>query len=166
MAGLALPASIYSFVVGGANGSGIDFDNFRNKKILLVNIATNSPRAGQLGELQQLQEQYGDSLVIIGFPSNSFGNESRSNAEIVEFCQSQYEVSFFIAAKGAVKGSNAQAVYQWLTRQSENGVADSEVKSDFQKYLIDRNGELLGIFSGSVSPLDNQLVSNITGSDH
>lgn len=166
LTGFLFQTSIYSFVINGANGTSIDFDDFHNKKILLVNIATGSDRVGQLGELQQLHEQHGDSLVIIGFPTPSFGHEARSNEQIVQFCQSEYSVSFPIAAKGWVKGSAIHPLYAWLTRLSENGVLDSEVKSDFQKYLVDRNGELLGIFSGSVSPLDAQIVSNITSTSH
>ncbi|MDB5199281.1 MAG: glutathione peroxidase [Chitinophagaceae bacterium] len=164
-AGFITQISIYSFVIGTGNSS-INFNDFQNKKILLVNIATGSPRANQLGELQQLKQQYGDSLVIVVFPSNSFGNESRSNAAIKEFCQLQYGVSYLLAAKGAVTGSYMQPVYQWLTHESQNGIQNSEIKGDFQKYLIDRNGQLLAIFAGSVSPLDPQIVSAITGSSN
>lgn len=160
---LTATAGIYDYTVSDTDGNEINFDSFRGKKILIVNIATGSPRAAQLGELQQLHEQHGDSLVIIGFPSNSFGGESRSNAGIKQFCGSEHGVSFLLAAKGPVNGSGIQPLYQWLTRQSENGATDSEVRSDFQKYLIDRNGGLLGVFAGSVSPLSQELVSVITG---
>jgi glutathione peroxidase len=101
--------------------------------------------------------------VVIGFPSNSFGNENRSDAEIVQFCQAQYNANFLLASKGSVKGADMQPLYSWLAHQSENGVTDSEVKSDFQKYLIDTNGEILGLFAGSLSPLNQQVISAITG---
>jgi glutathione peroxidase len=155
--------SIYTHTVTGINGNEIDFSDFQGKKILLVNIATNSPRASQLGELQQLHEQYGDSLVIVGFPSNSFGNEQKSNSGILHFCQTQYGVSFLLAAKGPVKGGDIQPFYYWLTNKTENGVFGNEIKSDFQKYLFDRNGNPLGVFAGSLSPLNYQLVNAITG---
>lgn len=157
--------SIYDITVSGANGTTIDFNAFRNKKILIVNIATGSEYAYQLAALQQLQEQYQDSVVVIAFPSNSFGHESRDNTAIDEFCRTQYGVTFPIAAKGEVKGTAIQTAYGWLTRQSENSVLDSDVKSDFQKYLLDSHGELIGVFIGQVSPLDPQIVSNITGSN-
>lgn len=162
MSGFLLAGSgIYSYVIDAANGGQIDFGDFRHKKILVVNIATGSPRAGQLAGLQQLQQQFAGSLVIIGCPSGSFGNESRSNDEIIQFCRSQYNVRFLLAAKGAVKGPGIQPLYSWITRQAENGILDSEVKGDFQKYLIDEHGELAGIFAGSLSPLDQQLVAAI-----
>ncbi|MEI9806772.1 MAG: hypothetical protein WDO16_02200 [Bacteroidota bacterium] len=99
---------MYNFVIPGAGGQSINFNDFRNKKILLVNIATGSDRVAQLGQLQQLQEQYADSLVVIGFPSNSFGNETRNNAGIKEFCESQYGVSFLLTRTGNVKGTLMQ----------------------------------------------------------
>lgn len=161
---VSLNTSIYSYTITNVDGSEVSLNTFQNKKILFVNIATGSALASQLSQLQQLQQQYADSLIVIGFPSNSFGNESRSNAQIKEFCQSQYGVNFLLATKGAVKGGNIQPVYQWLTKQTENGQLNTEVKSDFQKYVVDRNGELIGVFKGSVSPLDNQIISVITGS--
>lgn len=159
---LVLQTSIYSNKVTGIAGGEIDFDDFRGKKILVVNIATGSPRAGQLAALQQLHEQHGDSLVIIGFPANSFDNESRSNAEIQAWCQSQYGVTFLLAAKGAVKGEGIQPFYAWLTTKAQNGVFGNEIKSDFQKYLFDSEGHAIGVFSGSLSPLNYQLTNAIT----
>lgn len=160
---LLFETGIYTHSVQGISGSEIDFSNFTGKKILIVNIATNSSRIAQLGQLQQLQQQYGDSLVIVAFPSNSFGNESRSNSEIQQFCQSQYSVSFLLATKGSVKGEDIQAFYHWLTHREENGVFNNEIKGDFQKYLFDRNGNALGVFAGSLSPLSPQIVNAITG---
>lgn len=155
--------SIYSFTVSNTEGGNIPFSNFQNKTILIVNIATNdSARTVQLAGLQQLQQQFPDSLVIIGFPSNSFGHENRSNAEIKQFCQSNYGVTFLLAAKASVKGNDIQPVYNWLTKQTENGVMNSQVKSDFQKYLIDQDGNLVAVFSGAVLPLDNKIISAIT----
>jgi glutathione peroxidase len=157
-------SSIYNYTATNIDGDQVSFNDFRYKKILIVNIATGSSITGQLAELQQLQQQYADSLIVIGFPSSSFGHENKNNAEIKQFCQSQYGVSFLLAAKGSVKGNDMQPIYQWLTRKTENGEFNSEVKDDFQKYIVDRNGALIGVFKGSVSPLDNQVVSVITGS--
>jgi glutathione peroxidase len=98
--------SFYDLQVAAIDNNTIDFQSFQGKKILLVNIATNSPRISQLAGLQQLRQQYGDSLVIIGFPSNSFGNEPKSNSEIKQFCESQYGVSFQLAAKSSVRGES------------------------------------------------------------
>jgi glutathione peroxidase len=160
---LLFNSSIYSFTISDTQGVPVPLSNFQHKALLIVNIATNdTTRTVQLAGLQQLQQQFADSLVVIGFPSNSFGHEPRSNAEIKQFCQSTYGVSFLLAAQGPVKGANVQPVYHWLGRLSENSVMDNEVKGDFQKYLIDKDGNLVGVFSGKVLPMDNQLVSAIT----
>lgn len=156
-------SSIYSYTISDIDGNEVSMDSFQHKKILFVNIATGSAYASQLGELQQLQQQYADSLVVIGFPSNSFSNEGRTNAQIKDFCQSQYGVNFLLAEKAAVKGGSIQPVYQWLTKLSENGQLNTSVQDDFQKYVVDSNGELIGVFKGIVSPLDTQITSLITG---
>lgn len=149
----AVPAeSIYSYQQPASDGSTIVFNDFQQKKILLVNIATGSNKVAQLAELQQLQQQHADSLVVIGFPSNSFGNESRiDNNTIRAFCTVQYGVTFRIAAKGDVTGEQQIPVYAWLTHQDKNGQLNSQVKDDFQKYLLDRQGNIIGVFSGATS---------------
>lgn len=165
IAATLLTTSIYSFSVSDTQGGTINFNNYQHKAILIVNIATgNANRISQLSGLQQLQQQYADSLVVIGFPSNSFGNESRSNAEIQQFCQSNYGVSFPLAAKGSVDSTGIQPIYHWLTTKTENGTMDTRVKGDFQKFLIDADGVLVGVFAGSVQPNNNTLISAITAS--
>ena len=150
LATAAYLTSIYSYQITDIDNNTINLSDYQGKKILLVNIATGSPLVSQLGELQQLSQQYGDSVVIIAFPSNNFGHETRSNSEIKQFCQSQYGTTFRLAAKGAVRGSDIQPLYNWLARQSENGILSNDVVEDFQKFLVDRNGLLIGIFSSTV----------------
>lgn len=159
---LVLYTSIYTLSFTDTDGSTVNMNSFQNKKILLVNIATNSPRVGQLTGLQQLKQQYGDSLVIIAFPSNSFGNETRSDAEIKQYCQQNYNVNFFIASKNSVSGPYVQPVYNWLKHTEENGVMDVEIMSDFQKILINNDGNIIGVFAPGVSPTDTSIVSAIT----
>jgi glutathione peroxidase len=154
--------SIYNFQITDVDNNTINFSDFQGKKILLVNIATGSTNVAQLGQLQQLNQQYNDSLVIIGFPSNSFGHESRNNIEIKQFCQLQYSTSFRLAAKGSVRGSDIQPLYNWLTHQSENGVLSNDVAADFQKFLVDRNGLLIGVFGSEVGPMDSTIQNAIT----
>ena len=159
---LVLYTSIYSLSFTDTDGSTVNMSSFQNKKILIVNIATNSPRVGQLTGQQQLKQQYGDSLVIIAFPSNSFGNETRSDAEIKQYCQQNYNVNFFIASKNSVFGLYIQPVYNWLKHTEENGVMDVEIMSDFQKILINNDGNIIGVFAPGVSPTDTSIVSAIT----
>ena len=150
--------SIYTLQFQDIDGNTVAMSQFEGKKILLVNIATGSSRATQLADLQQLQQQYSDSLVVIGFPSNSFGKESRTNAEIKTFCQTNYGVTFLLAAKNPIAGFEIQSIYQWLTNAAMNGVTADPVKGDFQKYLISESGMLVGIFSPSVSPLSTEIT--------
>jgi len=157
-------SSIYPLSFFTAGGEQIHMEQFRGKKILLVNIATESKYAGQLGELQQLQEQFGDKLVVIAFPSNSFGHESSSSEAVQQLCRERYHASYLIAQKSAVAGSNAHALYRWLTTQSENGRLQGEVKADFQKYLIDENGNLVGVFAPGVHALDPPITGAVSAS--
>jgi glutathione peroxidase len=162
LATAAYIASIYNFQINDVDNIAINLSDFQGKKILFVNIATGSTNAGQLGELQELQQKYSDSLVIIGFPSNSFGHEPKTNSEIKQFCQVQYLTSFRLAAKGSVRGTDIQPIYNWLTHQSENGVLNNDVVADFQKFLVDRNGLLIGVFGPGVSPMDSTIQNAIT----
>jgi glutathione peroxidase len=160
---LCLPAGFYQLQVTTAGGGTLLMNSLQGKKILLVNIATGSKNVDQLGELQQLKQQYGDSVEIIAFPSNSFGHETRTNQEIVQFCQSGYGVTYTIAAKDAVSGASRQAVFQWLSNATENGAGNIEPKGDFQKFLVSGEGKLIGIFASAVSPLDSSVINAITG---
>jgi glutathione peroxidase len=153
--------SIYTFSVPGSNKTTINFNNFRGKRILLVNIATNSAKVSQLSSLQQLQQQWGDSLVVVAFPSNSYDHEPRSNSEIVQLCQSNYHASFLIAAKDNITGSSAQALYSWLGNISANGVMPISPSTDFEKILIGRDGMIAGVFSSKVDPLDPSVSNAI-----
>lgn len=156
--------SIYTFQFTDAAGNAIQMNDYRGKKILLVNIATGSNRVGQLAGLQQLQQQYADSLVVIAFPSNSFGNEPRNNAEILQFCQT-YGVSFPVAQINAVTGESKQPIYQWLSDSTQNGAINGVISGDFHKILIDSNGEILGIFAPALDPMDQLIQNAITGTN-
>jgi glutathione peroxidase len=159
---LLLTTSVYTLQYNDIDGNQISMSIYSSKKILIVNIATNSSKISQLAGLQQLYQTYGDSLEIIAFPSNSFGNEPKSNAEIKSFCQANYGVTFKIASKNPVAGTGVQSIYYWLSHVSENGVMNEEVIGDFQKYLIDKNGNLIGVFSPSTNPMGSEIVNAIS----
>ena len=155
--------TIYQFKVQAINGGIIDFTQFKGKKILIVNTASECGYTPQYEGLEKLYEQFKDKLVIIGFPSNDFfGQEPGSNSEIHKFCSEKYNVTFPIAAKIDVKGKNTAPIYLWLTQKSENGVEDSKVKWNFNKYLINEKGEYVKHFSSSVTPDDSTLVKMIS----
>ena len=153
--------SFYTLQFQDTDGINRNMSTYEGKKILLVNIATGSSRVGQLTRLQQLQQQFADSLVIIGFPSNSFGKESRTDTEIKQFCQGQHGVSFPIAKKGMVKGAGIHPVFAWLTSSTQNGVINDSIRGDFQKMLISKSGQIIGIYSPNLDPLSPEIVNAI-----
>lgn len=151
--------SIYSLSVPGVGNTTINFVNYQNKKIFIVNTASASNKVGQLTQLQQLYLQHKDSMVVIAFPSNSFGNEPKTNPEIKIFMQQTYGITFPIAKKSKVKGDEANIVYEWIRRKMQNGVMNGKTRYDFQKFLINRSGQIVGVFDSSVSPIST-LVQN------
>ena len=139
--------------------------SLKGKKVLIVNTASKCGYTPQYADLEKLYEQYGGKdFTIIGFPANNFNNqEPGSNEEIRQFCTRNYGVTFPMMAKISVKGDDMHPLYQWLTSKAKNGVMNSEVKWNFQKYLIDKNGKLLAKFDSNVNPLSDEIVTMITG---
>jgi glutathione peroxidase len=158
----AVPQSIYDFKVESLTGGTIDFSAFKGKKILIVNTASQCGNTFQYGELEKISKKYKDKLVIVGFPANDFGHqEPGNNQEIAEFCTKNYSVTFPMAAKISVKGNEMAPIYHWLTEKKYNGYKDSEVTWNFQKYLIDEHGKLVGIFEPGMSPMRSFVIDAI-----
>lgn len=154
--------SIYDFKVDALDGGTIDFSAFKGKKILIVNTASKCGYTKQYEGLEKLYEQHKDKLVIVGFPANNFGaQEPGTNTEIQEFCKKNYGVSFPMAAKISVKGDDTAPIYKWLCSKAENGVLDAEIKWNFNKFLLDENGNLMYYFPSNVEPLSNDLLSKL-----
>lgn len=145
------------------NGKEISFSDFKGKKVLIVNTASNCGYTGQYAELQTLHEKMGADLVIIAFPSNDFAEQEKaSDKEIERFCQINYGVSFPIAKKDVVVKNDAQQpVFRWLSDITDNGWNDHAPDWNFGKYLINGNGSLTAYFGPSVSPLDNIFLNTI-----
>ena len=139
------PKTIHQFQVEDLYGDTFDFASLKGKKIMVVNTASECGLTPQYKDLQALYEMYKDKgFVIVGFPANNFGEqEPGSNEEIAAFCEQNYGVSFPMMGKISVKGEDMHPVYQFLTQSSRNGVKDSEVQWNFQKYLLDENGHLV-----------------------
>ncbi len=153
--------SFYDFKVKDINGNDFDLSTLKGKKVLVVNTASKCGNTPQYEQLEQLYKKYGNKkFVIIGFPANNFGQqEPGTNAEIEEFCTKNYGVTFPMMSKISVKGNDIDPLYKWLTSKSENGVLDSEVTWNFQKYLIDEKGNLVKIVAPKVKPDDEQIVN-------
>jgi len=139
--------NIYHFKVKDINGKMFDFSTLKGKKILIVNTASKCGLTDQYKDLQMLYSMYqNDNLEIIAFPANNFmKQEPGNNAEIKTFCSNNYKVSFPLMSKISVKGKNQHPIYSWLTSKEKNGKLDSNVKWNFQKYLINEKGELVDI---------------------
>lgn len=156
--------SFYDFKVKDIDGKDFDLSSLKGKKVLVVNTASKCGLTPQYEQLQEVYEKYGgEDFTIIGFPANNFANqEPGTNEEIEEFCQKNYGVTFTMMDKISVKGDDMNPLYQWLTQKSKNGVLDSEVSWNFQKYLIDEKGNLVQMVAPKVKPNDEQILSWIT----
>ncbi len=157
--------TIYQFKVEDLSGDSFDFSTLKGKKILVVNTASECGLTPQYEQLQAIYEKYKDkNFVIVGFPANNFGaQEPGSNQQIATFCQKNYGVTFPMMAKISVKGSDMHPVYQFLTQKAKNGLEDSEVQWNFQKYLINEKGELAKVISPRTLPTDAEIVNWIEG---
>lgn len=153
--------TIYNYKVTDLAGDTFDFASLKGKKVIVVNTASKCGLTPQYKDLEALYQKYKDKgLVIVGFPANNFaGQEPGTNTEIATFCQQNYGVSFPMMGKVSVKGDDMAPVYHFLTEKSKNGVQDSEVEWNFQKYLINEKGELVKVVSPRTLPTDDEIVS-------
>jgi glutathione peroxidase len=152
--------NFHDFTVESINGKPFDLAQFKGKKVLVVNTASECGFTPQYAQLEELYEHFFDAdFEIIAFPANDFGaQEPGTNDEIAHFCKRNYGVSFPIMAKVSVKGSDAHPLFQWLSQKSQNGVADIEITWNFQKFLIDENGQLVKSVAPAVSPMDDAVL--------
>lgn len=163
--GLFAQQSFYDFTVQTLEGESFSFSALKGKKVMVVNTASKCGFTPQYEQLEAIYKQYGgDDFEIIGFPANNFMRQEPGSAdEIREFCTKNYGVTFPMMAKISVKGDDMAPLYQWLTQKEKNGVEDSKVKWNFQKYLIDENGHLVKVISPKIKPDDEEIVSWIKG---
>ena len=152
--------TIYQFKVKDLSGKEFDFASLKGKKILVVNTASKCGLTPQYKDLQALYDTYkGQNFVVVGFPANNFAaQEPGTSAEIATFCEMNYGVTFPMMDKISVKGDDMAPIYKFLTQKSKNGVQDSEVEWNFQKYLINEQGELVKVISPKTLPTDKEIV--------
>lgn len=160
-----IPSKIYDFKVTTIDGSEFDFSQLKGKKVMIVNTASKCGLTPQYEQLEALYKKYGpEKFIIIGFPANNFlSQEPGTNDEIQNFCQINYGVSFPMMSKISVKGNDMHPLYVWLTQKKYNGKEDSSVGWNFQKYLINENGELAKVISPRTKPNDPEVVNWIEG---
>ncbi len=157
--------TLHDFVVEDIYGDKFDLAQLEGSKVMVVNTASECGLTPQYEKLEALYSDYRDQgFVVIGFPANNFMNqEPGTTEEIAAFCQENYGVSFPMMSKISVKGSDMAPVYEWLTQKDLNGVKDSEIQWNFQKFLIDEKGQLVDVLSPRESPLSDEVVTWITG---
>jgi len=152
--------SFHDFKTFTLEGEEISLSKYKGKKIIVVNTASKCGLTPQYEGLQKLYEDYKEeNLIIIGFPANNFAKqEPGTNEDIKSFCTKNYGVSFPMMHKISVKGNDIDPIYSWLTTKEENGIADSGVKWNFQKYLIDEEGKWVGVVAPTKSPDTKEII--------
>ena len=156
--------SFYDLKSTTIDGKEFNFSSLKGKKVMVVNTASKCGFTPQYEDLEKIYKAYKDkNFVIIGFPANNFNKqEPGTNADIKEFCTKNYGVSFQMMEKISVKGEDMDPVYHWLTEKKLNGKEDSSVKWNFQKYLIDENGNLVDIIGSNEKPTSEKVVNWIS----
>lgn len=154
--------SIHDLSINSINGEKINLSDFKGKKILFVNVASECGFTKQYADLQALHEKFQDKLVIIGLPCNQFGGqEPGTSKQIQSFCQVNFGVEFLITEKINVKGNEQHSIYSWLTKKELNGKKSSGVKWNFQKYLVDENGQLIDFYYSITNPMSKKITKQI-----
>jgi glutathione peroxidase len=152
-------ASIHNISIGGINGKEVLLDHFKGKKLMIVNVASECDYTPQYEQLEELYRHYQDTLAILGCPCNDFGHqEPGKEEEIATFCQTMFQVSFPLSKKINIRKQPVHPLYQWMTEKSENGVSDSTVTWNFQKFAISPEGQWQFVFSPETSPLDDRII--------
>jgi glutathione peroxidase len=157
--------NLHDFTVKTIDGEDFPLSQLKGKKVMVVNVASKCGLTPQYEQLQALYEKYGNrDFVIIGFPANNFGaQEPGTNEEIRTFCTEKYGVTFPMMEKISVKGDDIHPLYQWLTQKNENGKEDAGVTWNFQKFLIDENGQWIKAVEPRTKPTDEAIISWIEG---
>jgi len=155
-------ASIYDFRMAAITGEEIDFKQYKGKKLLIVNTASECGFTPQYEDLQKLHELHGKNIVILGFPANNFGEqEPGTNSEILNFCKENYAVTFQMFSKISVEGSDMAPLYQWLTDKAKNGWNEEAPNWNFCKYYINEKGELMKFYASAINPMSEELLKDI-----
>lgn len=149
----------YDFKMSTLEGREVDFSQYKGKKVLLVNTASECGYTPQYKDLQELHKTHGDKVVIVGFPANNFGGqEPGSSEEIAAFCEKNYGVTFQMMEKISVKGEDQHPLYTWLAQNAPN---NEEPTWNFCKYLVDENGKVVAFFPSKAKPMGEEILAAI-----
>lgn len=162
-AGDTTPSSVLDFTMKNIDGKEVALSGYKGKVLLLVNVASKCGYTRQYKGLEELYQRYKDEgFAILGFPANNFmSQEPGTDAEIKNFCTSTYGVSFDMFSKISVKGEDQHPLYRYITSADTNPEFAGEIKWNFQKYLVDRNGKIIGKYLSRTEPLSEELVQAV-----
>jgi glutathione peroxidase len=155
--------SFYALKAIANSGDTIDFSQFKGKKVLIVNTASDCGFTAQYDELEKLHQEYKDKLVMLAFPANDFkAQETKDDASIASFCKLNYGISFMLMKKSkVVKGDGQNPVFTWLSNATNNGWCEQQPTWNFSKYIINEEGVLTSFYSQMISPLSKEVHSAI-----
>ena len=150
----------YNIKVKTIDGEDFDLSTFKGKKLLVVNVASKCGLTSQYKQLEELNKEYkNQNFTVLAFPSSDFANQEYTDSQkISSFCQKNYGVTFPIFEKVSVKGKYKHSIYQWLTEKNKNGKKNVSVLWNFQKFIIDENGQLVDYFLPTTSPKSKKIV--------
>jgi glutathione peroxidase len=159
---LLAASGIYSFTLNSIDGKPAPLADYKGKVVLVVNVASQCGFTPQYSALEATYEKYKDKgFVILGFPANNFGaQEPGTNEEIKTFCTRKYSVTFPMYAKISVKGDDQSPLYAYLTKDTPAGI-NGEIKWNFTKFLVDRNGNVVQRFEPAVTPDSKEVISAV-----
>ena len=157
----AAAGTVYDYTVQTIDGKDVKLSQYKGKKLLIVNTASKCGFTPQYKELEELSKKYGNKVVVLGFPSNSFNQELTSNAEVASFCEKNYGVTFPLFSTAPVKGDDAQPLYKFLADKTKNGAVSEAPTWNFCKYLVDEQGHVVAFYPSKVKPTDPTLVAAI-----
>jgi glutathione peroxidase len=162
---MSAQTSFYDYTVTDIDGNPFALSQLKGKKVMVVNVASKCGFTPQYEQLEALYQKYKDqNFVIIGFPANNFKEqEPGTEEEIKSFCTLNYGVTFPLMSKISVKGDDMAPLYHWLTERDLNGSSNSTVKWNFQKYLVDENGQLVEVLNPWISPDKKKIAKWIEG---
>ncbi len=157
---ISVNTSIFDFEFNTLSGEEVSLSEFKGNVLLVVNTASECGYTPQYKELQELYETYNDQgFYVLGFPANNFGGqEPGSDEEIAQFCEINYGVTFPMFSKISVKGDDQHPLYNYLT-QVDNPDFTGEIGWNFEKFLVDRNGNIIRRFKSNVTPMGSELIN-------
>jgi glutathione peroxidase len=154
--------TVYDYSVKTIDGKDVQLSQFKGKKLLIVNVASECGYTPQYKELEELHKKHGDKVTVLGFPANNFGGqEPGTNEQIATFCEKNFGVTFPMFEKVSVKGDDTAPLYEFLADKTKNGAISDAPTWNFCKYLVDEQGHVVGFYPSKVKPMSDELLAAI-----